>query len=254
MRQVLFAGALGVAALLAPSTGFADETGAPETEAARAASSARCFNEGLYRKGATADYDMQVSGDGATPPRRIVTLVGAKKDFNGVSAVSVKARFFDDRGKPAGQTESYLNVRGAALLNYGLTSDTVVSTLEPAGRTPYDLREGEAFDQSLTVANTYPDGRTETTRSVRSFSFAGFATLNTAVGRFRVCKFQSRSRDRFVSPAGPTTIITNKMDYVAAEGPYRGFSLRAKVSAKYSAGPVINQVINVTTIREFSAK
>lgn len=217
---------------------------------AAAASSSVCFNDGILSKGSKIDYDIQVLGDGGTPPRRVSLTVGGKKTFNGQQAVETKAEFFDDLGQPAGVNRTYATRSKKFLFSYGLKSKGVEQFFEPAHRLPITLEEGETSKHSYVSRNVYRDGREETSASTDKYTFKGFDEKKFAVGRYRVCVMSLRS----TMTAGVGPYLTNRTDWIAAEGPYRGFTLRSKISASYSGGFAINQVIDVTKIRTFDLK
>lgn len=193
---------------------------------------------------------MKVSGDGATPPRRISIEVGGKKTFNGNEAVESEASFFDDLGNPAGASRTYTAANKTYLLTYGLKSKGVQQFVEPAQRLPITLKEGKSFKHTFQTRNVYKDGHEEATETTERYTFKGFDELKFVVGRYKVCVMTIRSSS--VNGAGPT--LVNRTDWVAAEGPYRGFTLRTKISATYAGGFAINQVLDVTTIRKFKLK
>ncbi|BEP52683.1 Ig-like domain-containing protein [Variovorax sp. V116] len=69
---------------------------------ASATSSAACFNEGFLHTGTTMDFEFTVSGDGATPPRRVVSTVTGPKEFNGAATMETKS---DSMGTTAATQE-----------------------------------------------------------------------------------------------------------------------------------------------------
>ncbi|MFC3693287.1 hypothetical protein [Chenggangzhangella methanolivorans] len=218
--------------------------------AAAAERSDVCFDEGILKKGSRMDYDMKVSGDGATPPRRISIEVGGVKTFNGNEAVETRAKFFDDAGKPAGVNRTYAAKAKNYLVTYGLESEGVTQFVEPAQRLPINLKKGKSFKQTFQNRNVYGDGREEVTKTNEKYTFNGFEEKKFAVGRYKACVMSIRATAK--NAVG--TYLTNRTDWIAAEGPYRGLTLRSKISATYSAGFSINQALEVTKVWTFKLK
>jgi len=214
---------------------------------ASATSSAACFNEGFLRTGTTMDFELTVSGDGATPPRRIVSTVTGPKEFNGAATVETKMDFYGDGGSYAATNLGYSAIQDGFLLNYGLTSSNVRQTNVPPSRQPIAMEPGQTFDFTYTTKNEYADHVEEGTTTT-AYTYVGRETFQSAVGTFSACKFTSH---------GVNTPINASYDmvlWVAAEGPYRGFALRTEAVGQYPNSLTTRQVVQPTKISVFDIK
>lgn len=219
---------------------------------ASATSSAACFNEGFLRTGTTMDFELTVSGDGATPPRRIVSTVTGPKEFNGAATMETKSDFYGDDGSYAGTNMGYNAFVDGFLVSYGMTGSNVRQTMSPPRRQPVAMEPGQTFDFTYTTRNEYAD-RVEEGTTTTAYTYVGRETLQSAVGTFAVCKFTTHQVDTPIT-SSPTTQTFDKISWVAAEGPYRGFELRTEVVAQYPNAPTIRQVLQPTKISVFDIK
>ena len=114
------------------------------------------------------------------------------------------------------------------------------------------MEPGQTFDFTYTTRNEYAD-RVEEGTTTTSYTYVGRETLQSAVGTFSACKFTTHQVDTPIT-SSPTTQTFDKISWVAAEGPYRGFELRTEVVAQYPNAPTIRQVLQPTKVSVFDIK
>lgn len=239
---VFGAAAIAAAAFLAPATGFAQEAAAAAAETSRV-----CFNPALYAEGAVLDYDSVITGSGAGGSYRTVATTKAKARFNGVLSIPIETQTYDEDGEEGELVTGYVDYTSAFLMFYGSKSRSGEVTFDPASQEPINRGIDKPYRQTVTVTVTPKRGPEQTTERKTVWTFAGFEERRLPVGKFRLCKFTLRSTDSFMG----FSTVSNQTIYVAAEGRYRGFPLRTKISTKLPTGVPIVSTTDVTEIRKF---
>ncbi len=161
------------------------------------------------------------------------TTTGGRQDFAGARPVM----FIPRSNVEQGDNREFRDLANGNELFYGVVSDlsTQVTTLvnDPPISTPIDMRPGQTVERNYTTRTTIVAKADNSTTTVTStvqerFTYTGLQTLQTAMGTFNVCKFNT---DQVIVSATSGTVQANYQLWVAADGPYRGRTIKTADSA-----------------------
>ncbi len=95
------------------------------------------------------------------------------------------------------------------------------------------MRPGQTVERNYTTRTTIVAKADNSTTTVTStvqerFTYTGLQTLQTAMGTFNVCKFNT---DQVIVSATSGTVQANFQLWTVADGPYRGRTIKIASSA-----------------------
>lgn len=190
------------------------------------ASSAPCINEADFQTGTVVDYESRDNMSSIASRSRTETL--GRKDFAGTRPVaSLHTTFMNN--SPVFLTTTYAQIKDGQLIRYGDqhgAGASVTTTLYmPPPATPLDLQPGQ------TVTVTYKNqvvsgGATVGFEVTEKLTYNGRETIKTPLGTFETCRFTNEISSGPASGEQPRQEV-EVQNWFAAEGPYRGQSIRS---------------------------
>ena len=252
MRNGLAALSLAGAFLaLAPAVqAFEAAETTPSLKSASADTSIACFNAGFLNTGSTVDYDEKISGDASIPQRRYVLEVLGPERFHGVDAVETRIASYTGDGKVTSRDFRYERLIGGFLVSYGSAGRGWTRQSRPPLQIPVALARGDTYKAKFELVTFESNGQKLFESGKFETQFKGFEILFSKLGKVKTCRFENV----YSAKSEVRTLVTRSIEWVAAEGKYRGFLLKSKTSAKFSDGGTHNQRNEVTKIRRFEMR
>lgn len=204
------------------------------------ADSEACFNKGLYTAGSAIEYT-SVDGNGKTWDNRMSVNADPQYPSRVQVATSVS------------RSASVYSVESDVLLEHGGLDQYSGQYFDPPLRYPIRMQAGDTSNQS-TVAQTYSSVGLEATADITSQkTYVGRETIDTKMGKFETCKFETRIR--YASRATPAvTRVQTQTAWLAASSPYRGFVLKSEMTSQTDGGAISKSQNEVTKIMSFDIK
>lgn len=175
------------------------------------------------------------------------TTTGGRRDFAGAQPVM----FIPRSNVEIGDNREFRDLVNGNEVVYGVVSDlsTQVTTLvnDPPISTPMDMRPGQTVERNYTARTTIVAKADNSTTTVTStvqerFTFTGLQTVQTALGTFNVCKFNT---DQVIVSPNSGTVQANFQLWTVSEGPYRGRTI--KIASSSSNGlPSTTELTKIT--------
>lgn len=240
--RLIFISMLGVALLSACGGGSSSDE--PTSEA--------CFNEGFYRTGASIQVlqSNRLNGAAATEST-LIHRVSSVQEEGGIRTIFVVP--------DTGRTSLQYSIQNGALLYHGSASlgigFSTRSALAPAQQSVIALEPGQATTQDIVQTDDYntADNSTRTISQVAySRSYTGRQTLSVALGQFDTCQFVERKRISVVDNATANRDVQTTT-WVAANGAYRGLTLKTESVTRTAAGTQTS-VSEAVRVNQFDIK
>lgn len=218
------------ASTLAPSS-------APAPIPSGADSSAACVNEADFHEGTTLVSEQDFTAINNDVSKITVTVVvQARESFAGANPVRFLISRLNHGDNVAVLYRLYKDLVDGKVVEYGSRigpygSDSLI-TYEPPATIAASMTPGQSMQLSAVAKSELPmpDGgvrRGKTTIDVTN-TYVGRESLVTPMGTFNTCKFL-RAR-RMQQPDGTSKPVLDIEDWIAAEGPFRGQSLKIIVA------------------------
>ena len=203
-------------------------TSATWTEAAvgATASSAPCTNEADFQAGTVVESESRDNTSAVTNRSKTETL--GHEDFAGANPVaSLHTTFISN--SPVYLTTTFAQIKDGQLIRYGDrhgAGPSLTTTLyTPPPTTPLDLQPGQTV--TVSYKNQVVSGTTTLEFGVsEKLTYHGRETIKTALGTFETCRFTNEISTGSTSGQQPTQKVVVQ-NWFAAEGPYRGQSIRS---------------------------
>ncbi|AVS86681.1 hypothetical protein C8239_09040 [Paracidovorax avenae] len=175
------------------------------------------------------------------------TTTGARQDFAGARPVM----FIPRSNAAMGDNREFRDLVNGNELSYGVVSDTSTQVLtqvyDPPVSTPLDMQPGQTVERNYTIQTTVvakADNGTVTTKDTvqERFTYTGMQTVQTAMGTFNVCKFNT---DQVIVSPNAGTVQANFQLWTVSDGPYRGRTI--KIASSSSNGlPSTTEMTKIT--------
>lgn len=226
---------------IGPGDSNGSAAGASSTHKAGASSadsSAACINESDHHEGTRLDFTYRFSIDGQPAQTlRTVKTVGKRKAFGGATPVSVVVAPQTASGEslPVQAVENFIDLVKGMSVGYGGINPVVSLSFVPAIRTPVNMHPGQIATDAVTQT-TVTRGPTGASAAVedrlsRKILDEGRETLPTPMGALTTCKFTFTES---VERGTVTTSVTNET-WIAAQGAYRGQTVKARMHSDNGA-------------------
>lgn len=189
-------------------------------------SSAPCTNEADFQTGTVVEYESRDNVSPVTSRNKSETL--GREDFAGTNPVAVSHTTFMNSA-PVFLTTTFSQIKDGKLIRYGDrhgVGDSLTTTrYNPPAATPVDFQPGQTVtinykNQVVSSAATIDFDVTE------KLTYNGRETIKTPLGTFETCRFTNEVSTGPMSGDQPIqkVIVQN---WFAAEGPYRGQSIKS---------------------------
>ncbi|WP_460137510.1 hypothetical protein [Pseudomonas sp. S1_E04] len=205
--------------ILAGSTWTATVVGAT-------ASSGACINEADFQAGTVVDYESRDNLSSLTSRSKTETL--GRKDFAGANPVaSLHTTFMNN--SPVYLTTTFAQIKDGQLIRYGdqhgAGASLTTTLYNPPPSTPLDLQPGQTVTVSYKnqVASAGASLDFEVTEKL---TYNGRETIKTPLGTFETCRFTNEISTGSTSGKQPKKPV-KVQNWFAAEGPYRGQSIKS---------------------------
>lgn len=191
-----------------------------------AESSAPCTNEADFQAGTVVDYESRDNLSSVTSRNKTQAL--GREDFAGANPVaSLHTTFMNN--SPVFFTTTYAQIKDGQLIRYGdrhgAGASLTTTVYNPPPATPLDLQPG----QTVTVSyknQVVSSGATLDFEVTEKLTYNGRETIKTPLGTFETCRFTNEISSGPTSGKQPKQTV-RVQNWLAAEGPYRGQSIKS---------------------------
>jgi len=204
---------------LAGSTWAAAALGATE-------SSAACINEADFQAGTVVEYESRDNVSPVTSRNKTETL--GREDFAGTSPVaSLHTTFMNN--SPMYLTTTFAQIKDGQLIRYGdrhgAGASLTTTLYNPPPATPVDLQPGQTVTVSY-KSQVVSSGVKLEFEVTEKLTYNGRETIKTPLGTFETCRFTNEISTGPASAKEPKQKVMVQ-NWFAAEGPYRGQSIKS---------------------------
>ena len=244
---------IGAAPASTPAPAPSEPPPAAPPPPANSNSSAPCLNEADYHAGTVLETESELTSPGGAPTvSNSKITIGERESFAGANPVSFTTPDIIN-GSVTTTSKGYKDLVGGNSVAYGSITATATpegtvtntTVFEPPVSFPADMQPGQMASQSYVQKNTSAstiDGGSAANANydmTTELTYHGRETLQTPLGTFNVCKFSSKMTMK--KPDTETTVVLSD-NWLAADGPYRGQSLKQHFDAT-AAAPELTIVV-----------
>jgi hypothetical protein len=211
-----------------------------------------CFNAGFYREGTSinVNYSSRVN-NAAAYESNFLHRVTSVNESNGVTSIFVSP--------DTGRTSIHYSIQNGALLNHGSSSLGIGFGTRVVMAPPLQevilMEPGQTTSQNIVQTNDLnkPDSSTRTTLKIAyTRTYVGRQKVSTHLGRFDTCQFVVRNHIEDIDNASDNR-DKESISWVAAEGPYRGLTLKTETSTRTQTG-ILTTASEATSVAQFDIK
>ncbi len=189
-------------------------------------SSAACINEADFQAGTVVEYESRDNVSPVTSRNKTETL--GREDFAGTSPVaSLHTTFMNN--SPIYLTTTFAQIKDGQLIRYGdrhgAGASLTTTFYNPPPATPVDLQPGQTVTVSY-KSQVVSSGVKLEFEVTEKLTYNGRETIKTPLGTFETCRFTNEISTGPASAKEPKQKVMVQ-NWFAAEGPYRGQSIKS---------------------------